>query len=49
MSRMQPNIEKELELLTWYLDSFLPNAVGLEFWGPNVRPFKLMTDKFDVP
>ena len=41
--------EKELELLTWYLDSFLPNAVGLEFWGPNVRPFRLMTDKFDVP
>ena len=41
--------EEELELLTWYLDCFLPYAVGLEFWGPNVRPFKLMTDKFDVP
>ena len=41
--------EKQLELLTWYLDVFLPCAVGLEFWGQNVRPFKLMTDKAEVP
>ena len=31
--------------LVWYLNSFLPNTVGLHFWGPNIRPFKLMTDK----
>ena len=32
------------EILTWYLDSYVPYAVGLEFWGPNIRPFKFMTD-----
>lgn len=35
---------RQLEILTWYLDTYLPLAVGLEFWGPNIRPFKLMTD-----
>jgi hypothetical protein len=34
-----------VELLTWWMDSFMPMAVGLEFWGPNIRPFHLMTDK----
>ena len=39
----------QLEILLWYLDCFLPHAAGLEFWGPNIRPFHLMTDKLDVP
>lgn len=37
-----------MELLTWYLDSYLPFAVGLEFWGPNIRPFHLLSDKIMV-
>ena len=37
--------DAHMELLTWYMDSFLPMAVGLEFWGPTICPFHLMTDK----
>lgn len=44
----QTEFENKKELLTWYLDSYLPFAVGLEFWGPNIRPFKLMTDQKPV-
>ena len=36
--------EKKVTILTWYLDSFLPKAVGLEFWGDLIRPYRLMTD-----
>lgn len=35
---------RKVDILTWYLNSFLPKAVGLEFWGENIRPFNLMTD-----
>lgn len=35
---------KKVDILTWYLDVFLPKAVGLEFWGDIIRPYKLMTD-----
>lgn len=38
------NYEHALTKLTWYLNSYLPNTVGLQFWGPNIRPFCLMTD-----
>lgn len=34
-----------VELLTWWMDHFMPMAVGLEFWGPNIRCFCLMTEK----
>ena len=40
--------DAHMELLTWYLDSFLPMAVGLEFWGPNIRIFRLLNDKIIV-
>ena len=36
--------EAKVDLLTWYLDVFMPKAVGLEFWGDIIRPYKLMTD-----
>jgi hypothetical protein len=36
---------RSAKVLTWWMDSFIPMAVGLEFWGPNIRPFKYMTDK----
>ena len=36
--------EKKVSLLTWYLDVFMPKAVGLEFWGELIRPYRLMTD-----
>ena len=35
---------KKVDILTWYLDIFLPKGVGLEYWGDNIRPFNLMTD-----
>ena len=31
--------EKKVSLLTWYLDVFMPKAVGLEFWGDLIRPY----------
>lgn len=34
-----------LEVLVWWLDSFLPHAVGLEYWGTEIRCFQFMTDK----
>lgn len=37
-----------VDKLTWYLNVYLPNTVGLAFWGPNLRPFHLMTDKVDI-
>lgn len=37
-----------IDLLTWWMDVFMPMAVGLEFWGPNIKPFHLMTDKVMV-
>ncbi len=39
---------RKVNILTWYLDEYLPMAVGLECWGPNIRPFHLMTDKVEV-
>jgi hypothetical protein len=34
-----------IKVLLWWVDAFLPMAVGLEYWGPNNHPFHLMTDK----
>ena len=30
------------------MDKYLSMAVRLEYWGPNIRPFHLMTDKTNV-
>ena len=30
----------------WYNNSYLPNAVGVAYWGPTIRPYNLPTDKF---
>ena len=38
---------KEL-MLTWYLDEWLPNVVGIDWWGPLCRPYNMPTDKFMV-
>lgn len=35
---------RKIDLLLWYLDRYLPNLCGLEFWGPQIRPYHLMTD-----
>ena len=39
---------RKVDLLCWYLDQYLPNVVGLDFWGPTIRPFHLMTDKVNI-
>lgn len=36
---------KKVRILTWWVDDFLEKVVGLEYWGPDKRPFHLMTDK----
>jgi hypothetical protein len=35
-------------ILLFYVDSFLPAAVGLEHWGPERRPNHLLTDEVEV-
>lgn len=37
-----------MELITWWMDDFMPKAVGLQAWGDHIRPFHLMTDKMVV-
>lgn len=41
----QQKYDRKVAVLLWWLDEFLPHAVGLEFWGPDVRCFHLITDK----
>ena len=36
--------DRAVKVLVWWVDQFLPYAVGLEFWGPTIHPFRLMTD-----
>lgn len=40
--------KRAVKVLVWWVDRFLQYAVGLDFWGPNIRPFHLMTDKMVV-
>ena len=39
---------RKVYLLTWYLDVWLPMVNGVQWWGPMIRPYKLMTDLTDV-
>lgn len=39
---------RAVNILTWYLDKYMVQVAGLEFWGPNIRPYRLMTDKVEV-
>lgn len=48
-SAQQKKHERSLEVLTWWLDSFMPHAVGLDFWGPDIRCFYFMTDLTLIP
>ena len=36
------------ELLTWYLDEWLPTVVGIDWSGPKIRCYHLPTDKSKV-
>lgn len=44
----QKKHDRAVKVLVWWVDRFLQYAVGLDFWGPNIRPFYLMTDKMVV-
>ena len=35
-------------ILTWYLDEWLPTVVGLDWWKPSIRCYRLPTDKSKV-
>ena len=39
----------KIVVLTWYLDIWLPMVVGVDFFGPSIRPCALMVDKFKDP
>ena len=39
---------RQVLILTWYLDEYVPMAVGVDWWGPETRPYKLMVDTTDV-
>ena len=40
--------KRKCDILIWYLDSFLPMVVGVDFWGPNIRLCNLPIDTFEV-
>lgn len=35
-------------ILKWYLCDYIPWTVGVDVWGPDVRPFKFMTDTVKI-
>ena len=39
---------RKIAVLTWYLDVWVPNVCLPIWWGPTIRPYKLMTDLTDV-
>lgn len=39
---------RQVKILTWYVDQYVPMAVGVDWWGPEIRPFKLMTDTTEL-
>jgi hypothetical protein len=39
---------RQVKILTWYVDQFVPMAVGVDWWGPELRPYKLMTDTTEL-
>lgn len=41
------NLEKK-KLLIWYYDRYLPAAARKEYWGDDVRYYKLYTDKINL-
>ena len=41
--------ERKVWVLTWFLDKYLPLAVGPEYWGTNQRLNNLLTDKIILP
>ena len=40
--------KRQIAVLTWYLDVYMPNIALPIWWGPTIRPYKLMTDSLDV-
>jgi hypothetical protein len=34
----------KINVLTWYIDHYLPNVAGIEYFRLHIRPFKFMTD-----
>ncbi len=42
------NYNRKASLLTWYLNEWIPNVVGSDWWSPQIRPYKFMTDKVEV-
>lgn len=39
-----PANSRDKKILLWYEDRFLPIAIGLEYWSPKNRHYKLKTD-----
>lgn len=38
----------KVELKLWYVDQYLMQAAGAEFWGPKIKPYYLPVDKFQL-
>ena len=36
------------EILIWYFDRFLPIAAGKDYWGDDIKYYKLPTDKAEI-
>ena len=40
--------QQKVNRLMWYLNSYVPNVCGIDWCGPQIRPYHLMTDKTEV-
>ena len=45
----QAEYDRKVEILTWFLDKFMPLVVGLEYWNQDLRKKHLLTDKVFLP
>ena len=39
---------RKVLILTWYGDVFIPMTCGVDWFGPNIRPYQLMTDTVSI-
>ena len=39
---------RKIQVLTWYVDEYLPMAAGVQWFGPTIRPYYLPCDTLDI-
>ena len=46
--KTDPNYERKVELLLWYVDELIPSCVGHEQFGPNIRHYTMMVSIVNI-